>query len=305
MSLPELTYAEWRPTKDTFHLYLQQVGKLKLAYTQPQNHWWNVTFTVDVRGLTSGRMQTEDIGFDVSFDLIDHALVARTDRGGVGSFSLHDGLSVAAFNEQLFALLERLGLDVSITPKPFGVPTTTAFAEDVEHASYDAAAVAQFSEVLAWSDWTFREFAGWFCGKTSPVHLFWHGLDLAVTRFSGRRAPASTGVDGVTAEAYTHEAISFGFWPGDEETPAASFYSYTAPEPKELAERGLAGGARWVERGAGHLALLPYDDVRTASDPRKLLLAFLQSAYDAGTAAAGWPADELRSSWCPPAVPTT
>jgi hypothetical protein len=299
-TLPELPYEAWRPTKDTLHLYVQEVGKLKLSYTPPQNHWWNVTFAVDVRGLTTGRMRAGEVAFDLSFDFLEHRLVARTDRGAVESIPLRDGLSVAAFNEQLFSTLAGLGLDVTITPRPFGVPMTTPFAEDVEHASYDPEYVSRYREALAWTDWVFREFAGWYCGKTSPVQVFWHSLDLALTRFSGRRAPAQPGADPVTVEAYSHEAISFGFWPGDEKTPYPAFYSYTAPEPDGLSEHELAGDARWLDMGNGHLAVLPYDDVRVAADPRQMLLTFLQSGYDAGTAAAGWPADELRSSWCPP-----
>jgi Family of unknown function (DUF5996) len=299
MSLPELSYSDWRDTKDTLHLYVQQVGKLKLAYAQPLNHWWHVTFAVDVRGLTSGRMRAGDTAFDISFDLVDHALVVRTDRGEVESFPLRDGLSVAAFHEQLFSLLRALGIDVTITPKPFGVPMTTPFAEDVEHASYDAEYVERFRDALAWVDWTLREFAGWYCGKSSPVQLFWHSLDLAVTRFSGRRAQPRPDADGVTKEAYSHDVISFGFWAGDEQTKEAAFYSYTAPEPAALAEQALAAG-EWTDPGYGLMALLPYDQVRESPNPRETLLAFLQSAYDAGTAAAGWPADELRSSWCPP-----
>jgi hypothetical protein len=290
--LPELPYGDWRATKDTLHLYVQQVGKLKLASTPRQNHWWNVTLAVDARGLTSGRMHAEGTSFDVAFDLVDHALVARTDRGGVDSFPLRDGLSVAAFNAQLLELLGGLGVEAAITPMPFGVPVTTPFAVDVEHASYDPEFVARFWQALSWIDWVFREFAGLTRVKTSPVQLFWHSLDLAVTRFSGRVAPAAPGADPVTAEAYSHEVISFGFWPGDEQTPSPSFYSYTAPEPAGLTDRPLAEGARWTDAGTGTLALLPYDSVRGAPDPRAALLAFLQSAFDAGTAAAHWPTEQ-------------
>src|SRR5262249_51519746 len=146
---------------------------------------------------------------------------------------------------------------------------------------------------LAWVDGVLREFAGWSCAKTSPVQLFWHSFDLAVTRFSGHRAPPLTGVDGVTAEAYSHEVISFGFWPGDETTPLAAFYSYTAPEPDTLTDHELSEGAQWVDTGNGHMARLPYADIRSAPDPRTSLLRFLQSAYEAGTDAAGWPAAEF------------
>ena len=300
-SLPDIPYAAWRDTKDTLHLFAQQVGKVKLACTPPQNHWWNATLAVDARGIASGRMRSDGVGFDLGFDLIDHVLIARTDRGDVESFQLRDGLSVASFHEQLFSMLAGLGLDVTIVPTPFGVPMTTPFAADIEHHSYDTDFVHRYWEALSWIDWVFREFGGWFCGKTSRVHLFWHSLDLALTRFSGRRAPVVASLDAVTAEAYSHELISFGFWPGDQSTPQPTFYSYTAPQPEGLTDEPLAGGAQWVDTGNGSLAQLPYDVVREAADPRVALLAFLQSAYEAGTSAAGWSADELRSSWCPPA----
>jgi len=297
---PELPYADWCDTKDTLHLFAQQLGKVKLACTPPQNHWWNATFAVDARGVASGRMHAGPVSFDAAFDFVDHALVVRTDSGAVGSFPLRDGLSVASFYEQFFALLAQLGIDVTITPKPFGVPMTTPFPDDVEHHSYDPVFVHRYWQTLSWVDWVFREFSGWFCGKTSPVHLFWHSFDLALTRFSGKAAPPAPGADAVTREAYSREAISFGFWPGDVSTPLPAFYSYTAPEPARLTDAPLASGAEWADTGTGSLALLPYETVRTSADPRATLLAFLQSSYEAGAHAAGWPLDDLRSSWCPP-----
>jgi hypothetical protein len=302
IDLPDLPYAAWRETRDTLHLWAQIAGKIRLASTPPQNHWWNVPLYVDVRGLTTRRLRAPGTDFDIAFDFVDHRLVVRTSRGETESFALVDGLSVAAFHERLFTLLGGLGIDVAIKAVPFGIPVTTPFAEDTEHHSYDAEFVVRYWTALAWIDWVFQEFAGWYCGKTSPVHLFWHSFDLALTRFSGRRAPANPGADRVTQEAYSHEAISFGFWPGDQNTQRAAFYSYTAPEPEGLTGRPLAEGAEWTAAGPGSLALLPYDTVRAAADPRATLLAFLESAYEAGTAAAGWPADELRSSWCPPGV---
>ena len=300
--LPLLPYADWRETKDTLHLWTQIAGKVRLASTPPQNHWWNAPLYVDARGLTTRRLQAAATDFDIAFDFVDHRLAVRTSRGEVESFGLMDGLSVAAFHERLFALLHGLGIEVAIKGVPFGIPITTPFAEDAEHHSYDAGFVERYWNALAWIEWVLLEFSGWYCGKTSPVHLFWHGLDLAVTRFSGNRAPALPEADAVTREAYSHEVISFGFWPGDENVQQAAFYSYTAPEPPGLTGRPLAAGAAWTASGSGSLAVLPYDTVRTAADPRGTLLAFLQSAYEAGTASAGWPIDDLRSSWCPPDV---
>jgi len=256
---------------------------------------------VDTRGLTTRRLRAGDVDFDVSFDVVAHELVVRTSRGDAGSLALVDGLSVAALFERFHALLARLGIEVQTRAEPYGLATTTPFAEDYEHASYERDAVERFRHALRWIDWTLQEFAGWFGGKTSPVHLFWHGLDLAVTRFSGKRAPDNPNADGVTREAYSHEVLSFGFWPGDQKVRMPAFYSYTAPEPAGLAEQPLRPEtASWQPTGSSHLALLSYDEVRNSPDPREPLLAFLESAYEAGAATAGWDAEGLRSSWCPP-----
>jgi uncharacterized protein DUF5996 len=293
-ALPELPLEEWEPTKDTLHLWAQIVGKIRLASTPPQNHWWNATLYVSSRGVTTRRIRSGEIDFDVSFDFVDHALVVRTSRGEVESFPLVDGLSVAAFHERLFALLRGLGIDVAIKAEPYGVPITTPFAQDIEHASYDAAYVERFWRALRWIDSMFQEFAGRFTGKTSPVHLFWHGLDLAVGRFSGRPAPVAAGANSVTKEAYSHEIISCGFWLGDAKVREPTFYSYTSPEPAGLADRPLRPStAAWAEVGSGHQARLPYEAVRTAPDPRKALLDFLQSAYEAGATTAGWDVESL------------
>jgi hypothetical protein len=174
---------------------------------------------------------------------------------------------------------------------------TTPFAQDLTHASWDREAIARFGRILDWSDSVFEEFSGWFNGKTSPVHLFWHSLDLAVTRFSGRPA-RQVEADRVTREAYTHEVISFGFWPGDDNIGDAAYYSYTAPEPDGLRDQPLSAGA-WVESGSGSLAILPYQAVRTASNPKTTLLAFCQSAYEAGARLAGWDTTSFESTWCP------
>jgi Family of unknown function (DUF5996) len=207
---------------------------------------------------------------------------------------------VAAFDDQLHAALSRLGIDVAIRESPFGIPVTTPFREDREHCSYDAEAVERFWRILDWSDTVLEEFAGWYCGKTSPVHLFWHSLDLAVTRFGGKRAPAMPDADPVTQEAYSHEVVSFGFWAGDPKVRQPTYYSYTAPEPDGLREQPLSpAGATWSQLASSSLAVLPYEAVRTAADPKAALLAFLESAYQAGAGASGWDMEDLRSSWCP------
>jgi len=224
----------------------------------------------------------------------------RTDDGQVKTLSLHGGLSVADFYDRLLALLRSIGVDPKLRAEPFGVPMTTPFPADHEHASYDADAVARWWRIVSWSDWVLEGFAGWFCGKTSPVHLFWHSFDLAVTRFSGRPAPPMPEADPVTQEAYDEELISFGFWAGDHQIPEPAYYSYTAPEPARLTDQPLQPDqASWIDAGSGHMALLPYEHVRTAAAPQDTVLRFLQSAYDAGATAAGWDADSMRSNWCP------
>jgi hypothetical protein len=299
IELPSLPLEDWESTIDTLHLWAQFVGKVRLALAPPRNHWWHVTLYLDVRGLTTRRLHAAGTTFQIDFDFVDHRLVVRTAGGEAESFDLVDGLSVADFDAKLHELLRGLGIDVPILEKPYGVPMTTPFPEDREHASYDADAAARFWRVLEWSDSVFEEFAGWSCAKTSPVQLFWHGLDLAVTRFNGRRAPVNPDADPVSRESYSHEVISFGFWAGDKKVREPMYYSYTAPEPPGLRERPLRpAGARWVgERSA--MAQLPYESVRSAADPRAALLAFLESAYCAGGDLGDWDREDLKSSWCP------
>jgi hypothetical protein len=301
--LRELPLTEWEATKDTLHLWSQIVGKVRMASSAPRNHWWHVPLYVDVRGLTTRRMHAKDgPNFEIVFDFIDHRLVIRTNRGAVASFDLVDGLSVAEFDEKLHARLAELGIEVAIRETPFRLPTTTPFPADREHASYDRGAVERFWRVLDWTDEVLEEFAGWYCGKTSPVHLFWHSFDLALTRFGGRRAQAMPAADAVNRETYSHEVVSFGFWAGDQNVREPTYYSYTAPEPGGLRERPLhPEEAFWSELQGSSLALLHYEAVRTAANPRAALLAFLESAYQAGASESGWDQSELASSWCPSA----
>ena len=300
--LPTLPLAEWEATKDTLHLWAQIIGKTRLALMPMRNHWWNVTLYPSARGLTTRRMPVEAHNLEIEIDLVDHRVWARTTESD-GSFHLRDGLSVAEFHDRLGQMLEGLDVRVDIRSEPFGVPMTTSFAADRDHASYDADAATRFLRVLHWSADVFEEFAGWYCGKASPVHVFWHSFDLATSRFSGTRAETPSGVDAVTAEAYSHEIISFGFWAGDRTNPFPAYYSYTAPEPVGLARQALLPSqAAWAAQANGSLAILRYDDVRGAPDPRSTLLEFLQSAYEAGASLAGWDLADTATQWCP--VPT-
>lgn len=293
---PALPYADWRPTRDTLHRFLQVVGKVRLAASPRRNHWWNVPLHLTGRGLTTRPMSLDGVRtFCLDLDLLDHRLDLTTGDGGRWSFPLTDR-SVAAFHADLTAGLAALGLDVVIAdPRPFDLPDhDRPFARDTEHATYDPAAVTRYWRILGQVNLLLEEFAGRYSGKTSPVHHFWHTFDLALTRFSDRVVEHGTATDPVTREAYSREVVSFGFWSGDPATPEPAFYSYTAPEPADVAQAPLyPGAARWQEQNGSHLAVLTYDAARASANPRATVLDFYESAYRAGAAAAGWSVGEL------------
>ncbi len=289
--LPPLPLEAWEATRVTLHLFLQIVGKVRLASTPRRNHWWNVPLYVSPRGLTTQRMHLDGIDFEVQFDFLSHRLRVEASTGGAADLALEDGLSVRAFYGGLMASLHDLGLHPTIRPVPFGMPySDIPFQEDDVHSSYDTEAVTRFWRVLRWIDEVFAEFAGPFRGKQSPIHLFWHSFDLVVARFSGRLAPPIPEADAVTREAYAEELVSFGFWPGDPEVREPTFYSYTAPEPADIATHRLRPReARWVATPGGSIAHLAYETVRGARDPRAAVLDFLESTFRAGATAGHWP----------------
>jgi Family of unknown function (DUF5996) len=296
---PPIPLAEWADTKDTLHRFVQIVGKVRLANAPARNHWWHVPMHLTGRGLTTRPMGLDPV-FAVDLDLVDHRLEIAVADGRRASFPL-PGLSVAAFHRQLLGTLASLGLpDTLEVPVPFDLRDRTPFAEDEHHAAYDRAWVTRYWVVLGQVAQVLEEFAGRSYAKTSPVHHFWHTFDLAVTRFSDRRVSQPDTVDPVTREAYSHEVISAGFWFGDDTVPEPAFYCYTAPEPPGLTEEPLRpAAARWVDSRGAHLALLTYEDARTAADPRATVLDFLESAYAAGARRAGWDLDALRSPTAP------
>ena len=291
--LPPLPLEEWEQSKITLHMYAQIVGKVRLALMPKRNHWWHAPLYVFSRGWTTGPVPWSDFRFEIVFDLFDHELRIVTTRGERLTMPL--GGSVADFHQGLFSRLATLGIKPEILAVPYDQPFKTPFAEDREHASYDRDFVNRLARIHAWSDIVFWKFTGRFTGKTSPIHLFWHSFDLALTRFSGKPAPIRDGANRVEREAYSHEVISFGFWFGDDKTvPAPAFYSYTAPEPAGLAEEHLSpSSAKWAESNGAHLALLLYDDVRVMDDPRSVALDFLESAYHAGAKRADWNIKDL------------
>lgn len=279
-------------TKETLHRYAQIVGKVRLGYAPYRNHWWHVPLYVDARGLTTSPIPYGNAAYEISFDLLDNRLEISTSEGGYFAFILDD-LPVADFYRRLFEGLGSLGINVSIDPKPFDLDDEHALDANFFHHTCDRKHTRRYWQVLLWVDQVFEEFAGRFNGKQSPVQLYWHSFDLAVTRFSGRRVPERPDADRVTREAYSHEVISFGFWPGDQQVRKPAFYSYTAPEPEGLTNQPLRpGSAFWVPEGG--TALLMYDEVRKSGPPRETLLGFLQSAYEAGARTAGWNIKEFE-----------
>ena len=292
-ALPSLPLEEWRPTKETLHRVLQIVGKIRLEHAPFGNHWWHSTLHVTPRGLRAPHMVAGDRSFEIAVDLVDHEVTVATSAGDRSTVPLVDGQSVAAFYDRLMAACAAVGIAVDLAnPRPWDLNDDRPFAEDDEHAAYDAAWVDRYRRILVWVDYAFRMEAGRFSGKTSPVHLFWHAMDLAMTRFSGRPATVPAGADMLTREGYSHEVISFGFWPGDANVPFPAFYAYAAPLPAGLTDHPLRPAtAAWQANG---MALLPYEDVRVADDPRAALQAFLESAYAAGATAAGWDAEALH-----------
>lgn len=285
---PPLPLEEWEETKNTLHVFLQIVGKIRLGTFPKKNHWWHVPFYVSTRGLTTRPIPYGGIIFEVEFDFIDHVLSIKSSDGSTKVIALNN-LSVAQFYQQVFSKLTEIGVDVAIKAVPYDAPNlgTAPFETNKQHASYDKEYVNRFWRILVQVDSIFQEFRGRFIGKSTPSHLFWHHMDLALTRFSGRRAPEREGVSVVEREAYSHEVISFGFWAGDENVREPAFYSYTFPQPEGVTEEPLDPKEAFWNPEAG-MALLMYNAIRKVSSPKQAVLDFLESAYQAGAKRANW-----------------
>lgn len=288
---PRQNYTDWRDTAQTLHLWTQVVGKVRLALTPWVNHGWQVPLYVNVRGLGTSPIPAGQGILEIDFDFVDHQLLLRTSEGNERRVPLAP-MTVARFHAQVMEALAALGVPVRIRTKPNELPDPIPFEQDEVHRSYDAGAAQTFWRILVQADRVFRQFRTAFLGKCSPVHFFWGSFDLAVTRFSGRAAPAHPGgiphlPDDVTREAYSHEVSSAGFWPGNDAYPQAAFYSYAYPSPAGFAEAKVEpAGAAW-SREMGEW-LLPYEAVRTAADPDAALTAFLTSTYRAAADLAQW-----------------
>jgi hypothetical protein len=283
---PELPYGAWRDTRDTLHLYTQVAGKVRLALTAREPQWANVPLYVTARGLTTSPVPSPRGAFAIDFDLVDHGVVVATAEGGVERVPL-TSRPVAEFHRDLLATLGRLGIDVAITPVPSEIPDPIPFAEDTVHRTYDPVWANRFFRVLSRVDLVMKEHHGRFTGRTSAVHFFWGSFDLAVTRFSGRPAEPPPSADVIMRYSADAEQVCAGFWPGGARMEEPAFFAYAYPKPEGVeAATVRPEAARW-SADLGEFAL-PYEAVRTAADPRRALLDFLESTYAAGASRLGW-----------------
>lgn len=283
---PELDWEEWKDTADTLHMFMQIVGKTRVALTPIQNHWWNVPLYVTARGLSTSVMAAPTGGLlDIEFDFIAHHLVFRSSSGQTERLHLRPQ-TVADFFAEYLRVLAHLGIKIKIDPTPVELKQPVQFHQDTGHKSYDAGAVVRFWQALSKADTLLKRFSTNFYGKISPVHFFWGSLDLAVTRFNGRRAPVRPGADAIQTEAYSHECISAGFWPGNGGYGQAAFYSYAAPVPAGLSETVLTSKGCF-DKNLGEF-ILNYDEARQSPNPGQTVLNFLESAYSAAADASKW-----------------
>jgi hypothetical protein len=293
---PSLAFADWSPTLTTLHLWTQIVGKIRLRQMPWINHSWHVSLYVSTSGLTTGSVPYKQGIFQLDFDFLTHHLRISTSTGEQVAMKLY-ARSVASFYQELMAHLDRLAIDVTIHETPNEMDVAIPFGKDEVHCTYDADSVGRFWQALISTHTVFTRFRAGFTGKCSPVHFFWGSFDLAVTRFSGRRAPLHPGgapnmSTRVMQEAYSHEVSSAGFWPGSEQFPQAVFYSYCYPTPSDFGQQPVEPAEAFFSPEMGEF-LLPYDVVRQSPEPEQTLLAFLQTTYDAAVTTAHWNRHEL------------
>jgi hypothetical protein len=284
---PSLSLAEWQETHDTLHMWMQIVGKTRLALAPRENHWWHVPLYVTARGLTTSPIPYGSLTFDVQFDLIDHRLMMNTSDGATRSIALRP-LAVADFYREYMDALDSLGIMAKIWPVPVEVDAPIPFLDDRRHASYDGDQARRFFHMLLHANRVLARFKGRFLGKSSPVHFFWGALDLALTRFNGRRAAESKDSQSwMLREAMSHEEISFGFWPGSGTVAEPAFYAYARPEPSALPTMSVRPTSTYYSRELADF-ILPWEAVRSLASPDESVLDFFQSVYDAAADLARW-----------------
>jgi hypothetical protein len=291
---PALPLEAWKDTCDTLHMWMQVVGKVRMVLSPFENHWWHVPLYVTARGLTTSPIPYHGRTFEVDFDFIDHNLLIQTSDGTSKTMPLISR-SVADFYQEFMTSLRALQIEVTINTLPSEVANPIHCDQDFVHASYDPEYANRFWRILVQTDMVMKRYRSRFIGKSSPVHFFWGSFDLALTFFSGRRAPERPDADSMQREAMSHEEISCGFWPGDERFPEPAFYSYTSPAPPGLESSPLRPAEAFYDPHLGEY-LLRYDDMRNVGSPDQALLDFLQSAYGAGATLAHWDRAALERS---------
>lgn len=291
---PALPLEAWKDTCDTLHMWTQVVGKVRMVLSPFENHWWHVPLYVTARGLTTSPIPYQDRTFEVDFDFIDHNLLIQSSEGTLKTMPLISR-SVADFYQEFMTSLRALQIEVTINTLPSEVTNPIHCDQDFVHATYDPQYANRFWHILVQTSTVMQRYRSRFIGKCSPVHFFWGSFDLALTFFSGRRAPELPGADSMQREAASHEEISCGFWPGDERFPEPAFYSYTSPAPPGLESSSLGAAGAFYDPHLGEF-LLRYDDVRNAGSPDLALLDFFQSAYEAGATLAHWDRAALERS---------
>ncbi|MEO0527386.1 MAG: DUF5996 family protein [Bacteroidota bacterium] len=292
---PSFPLETWEETKETLHRYIQIIGKIRLALMPRKNHWWYITLYVNSRGLYTDTIPYDDFSFEIQFDFTQHQLQVYTSKGEHRFFKLHHGLSVADFYHKTMDTLNNLGVRADIWAVPYDLSDDVPFPECTMHKSYQADHVQRFWRLLLLVDLVFKEFSGRSYSKTCPVHLYWHHMDLAVTRFSGEKGPDMPEAGLADRDAYSHEVISFGFWFGDKDVRDPAFYAYVYPSPNGLEYEILAPeAAKWIDSNGSPMAFLDYNALRKETDPKAVLLDFLESAYQAGAKLSEWDVTALE-----------
>ena len=297
MKLPYLPYNDWTDTRITLHLIIQIIGKIRLKSTPRKNHWWYITLYVSSRGFTTHDIPLPDgiNSFEILINIHQKSVQIQKSTGGFTEFKLKDGVTVAEFYHFIMETLNGWDMTPEFIEKPLDMGIETPFKDINNYHHYNWDAIHRFWQMMLWTDGVFKEFSGRFYGKTCPVHIYWHHLDLAVTRFSGKLAPPiDPGARILEKDSYSHEVISFGFWAGDDNTPEPAYYAYVAPSPDLLDLEPLSPEkAFWIDANGSPMAILKYSDIVTSREPRQALLSFLESAYQAGAKLAGWDIDGL------------
>ncbi|MBL6448042.1 hypothetical protein JMN32_17120 [Fulvivirga sp. 29W222] len=296
--LPDLPFHAWTDTRLTLHLILQIIGKSQLKLTTRKNHWWYITLYVTSRGFGTHSIPINcgQDSVDITFDILRKEVVILCSTGRIMTISLKKEPDVATFYKQYMEALASLGLSPQFVPKPFDMGVDEPFDQLKEYHHYDWDFINRFWGIMRWNDAIFKEFSGRFYGKTCPVQIYWHHMDLAVTRFSGKKLPAmDSSARTLEKDTYSHEQISFGFWAGDDNVQEPMYYSYTYPSPEGIDQEVLKpDAAKWMDSNGSPMVLLTYEYVKNAKDPAGAVLSFLESAYQAGAKRAGWNLEELK-----------